>query len=184
MKDILRKLAIIASFLFTLKYRIFYHNRVKFGKNFICNYNLYIKGPGKVIFGDNVNAWTNFEPNRFQTFSSNAVIKIGLNTRLNGVWCQSRSSINVGNDCIVGSAIIIDTDFHSLGIDRKTNTNIPSEDIVIKDNVWIAGQSAILKGVNIGENSVVGFRAVVAKDVPKNSVVAGNPANVVKMING
>jgi len=46
--------------------------------------------------------------------------------------------------------------------------------------VWAGGQSAILKGVTIGENSIVGFRAVVTRDVPPNVVVAGNPAGVVK----
>ncbi|HBN4333859.1 TPA: maltose O-acetyltransferase, partial [Escherichia coli] len=52
----------------------------------------------------------------------------------------------------------------------------------IGDNVWIGFQAAILKGVTIGEGAVVAARAVVTKDVPAWSVVAGNPAKVVKEI--
>jgi acetyltransferase-like isoleucine patch superfamily enzyme len=54
--------------------------------------------------------------------------------------------------------------------------------INIGENVWIAGQSAVLKGVTIGENSVVAYAAIVSSDVPANVVVAGNPARIVKRL--
>lgn len=52
----------------------------------------------------------------------------------------------------------------------------------IKDNVWIGMGAVILKGVTIGENSVVAAGAIVTKDVPPNVVVAGNPAQIVKQL--
>ena len=52
----------------------------------------------------------------------------------------------------------------------------------IGDNVWLGDHCVILKGVTIGENSVVGANAVVSRDVPANVVVAGNPARVVKQL--
>ena len=55
-----------------------------------------------------------------------------------------------------------------------------SDPIVIKRNVWIGQYSRILKGVTIGENSIVASNSVVTKDVPPNCIVAGNPAKVVK----
>lgn len=55
-----------------------------------------------------------------------------------------------------------------------------SKPIVIEDNVWIGENSTILKGVTIGKGSVVGCCSVVTKDVPPYSIVAGNPARVVK----
>jgi galactoside O-acetyltransferase len=59
--------------------------------------------------------------------------------------------------------------------------NIPNNaPIFICENVWIGAHSVILKGVTIGENSIVSIGAVVTKDVPSNSVVAGNPAKIVK----
>ncbi len=57
-----------------------------------------------------------------------------------------------------------------------------SKPVVIEDNVWIGENAAILKGVTIGRGSVVACHAVVTKDVPPYTVVAGNPARVVKEI--
>lgn len=55
-------------------------------------------------------------------------------------------------------------------------------DIHIGKNVWIGAGAVILPGVNIGENAVVGAGSIVAKDIDPNTVVAGNPAEVIKVI--
>jgi maltose O-acetyltransferase len=52
--------------------------------------------------------------------------------------------------------------------------------ITIGRNVWVAGRATVLKGVTIGDDSVVGYGAVVVNDVPRGVVVAGNPARVVR----
>ena len=57
-----------------------------------------------------------------------------------------------------------------------------SKPIVIKDNVWIGRDCRILKGVTVGEGSIVALGAIVTKDVPPYTVVAGNPAKVVKQL--
>jgi len=54
--------------------------------------------------------------------------------------------------------------------------------VKIADNVWIGMNATILKGVTIGENSVVAAGAIVTKSVPANAIVAGNPAVVVRML--
>ena len=54
--------------------------------------------------------------------------------------------------------------------------------MVIGNNVWVGAQAVILKGVTIGDDSVVGTSAVVTSDVPAGVVVAGNPARIVKRI--
>ena len=61
-------------------------------------------------------------------------------------------------------------------------THADSKPIVIEDNVWIGEYAAVLKGVTIGKGSIVASHAVVTKDVPPYSIVAGNPARVVKRI--
>ncbi|MEP6955368.1 MAG: DapH/DapD/GlmU-related protein, partial [Chthoniobacterales bacterium] len=65
---------------------------------------------------------------------------------------------------------------------RPARTKLRSAPVVIGDNVWIGMNAIILKGVTIGENSVVAAGAVVSKSVPANVVVAGNPAVVVKQL--
>ncbi|WP_326977880.1 DapH/DapD/GlmU-related protein [Bacillus inaquosorum] len=62
---------------------------------------------------------------------------------------------------------------------HKSGYGIP---IIIGDNVWIGGSCVILAGVTIGDNSVIAAGSVVTKDVPPNSVVAGNPGKVLKHI--
>jgi len=176
MKQLLIK---IISYYSKLKYR--FSSRVEFGKGVIANTRLRISGPGKVIIGDDVNLWSFAEPVELQTYSKDAVIRIGNGCRLNGTTIQARELVEVGEDCMLASVIIMDNDFHHVDpVRRRDKSEIPCRPVRIGRNVWIAGQAAVLKGVTIGDNSVVGFRAVVTKEVPANVVVAGNSAKVVK----
>lgn len=165
-------------------YKLKYGQRVRFGKNFITNGKLVVKGPGKVIFGDNINAWCHAEKNVFITYQPETRITVGDDCRISGMAAMSHSSITVGPRCMVASVIMVDTDFHNTDPVLRHDPDAPFAvaPIELKENVWVAGQTAILKGVTIGENSIVAFRAVVTKDVPANSIVAGNPARVVKEI--
>jgi maltose O-acetyltransferase len=89
----------------------------------------------------------------------------------------------VGDDCILGSCVIVDTDYHSVEVDRRgPEAVVESHPVVIGRNVWVAGRASVLKGVTIGEDSVVGYGAVVTADVPAGVVVAGNPARVVRKL--
>lgn len=166
------------------KYRLLRGDRVVFGPSFQANRKLVIKGPGRVIFGANVNAWAHEERNVIITYDRDVTIRVGSNVRLNGVGLMAKRGITIGDNCILGSTLLVDTDFHSVRHDRATNPHAPilSAPIVVEDNVWLAGQTVVLKGVTIGANSVVGFRAVVTRDVPPDVIVAGNPARVVRTL--
>jgi maltose O-acetyltransferase len=164
-------------------FQLRYFGRVKFGKNIFVNHRFRFRGKGKLIIGDNCNLWAHKECNEFLTFDKNAVIRIGEGCRINGATIQSKKSVTIGKNCLVGSAMLIDTDFHSTDYRHRNDAEfVKSKPIVVGDDVWIGGQAAVLKGVTIGDKSVVGFRAVVTKDVPEKVVVAGNPAVVVKNI--
>jgi acetyltransferase-like isoleucine patch superfamily enzyme len=65
---------------------------------------------------------------------------------------------------------------------RPQRPKLRTAPVRIRDNVWIGMGAVILKGVEIGENSVVAAGAIVTKSVPPNVVVAGNPAVVVKQL--
>jgi acetyltransferase-like isoleucine patch superfamily enzyme len=81
---------------------------------------------------------------------------------------------------MIGPKVNLITENHPLYPgDRKTVLLKP---IVVKRNAWIGAAATILPGVTIGENAVGAAGVVVSRDVPPNSIVAGIPAKVVKMI--
>ena len=85
-------------------------------------------------------------------------------------------NITIGNKVFIGENVIIrDSDNHSF----KGKNCVNTKKIIIEDNVWIGDNSIILKGVTIGAGAVVGAGSVVTKNVPKNCVVAGNPAKII-----
>lgn len=105
--------------------------------------------------------------------------KLTLNSSFinEGVQITCASEITIGNGCAIARDVIIrDYDAHELNTaDYKI-----AKPIEIGDHVWIGNRAMILKGVKIGEGSVVAAGALVVKDVPPNSIVAGVPAKVIK----
>ncbi len=175
-------LARLLTWAVVLRYKLVLGGRARFGKGFVCNHRLVISGPGRVVLGDGVNAWAHQEPTRLLTTAPGAVIRVGRNVRLNGTTLLASERVEVLDDCILGSAVVFDSDYHSVRRDRRTNPEAPVRraPVQIGPNAWIAGQAAVLPGVTVGADSVVAFRAVVTKDVPPGVVVAGNPARIVR----
>jgi len=88
-------------------------------------------------------------------------------------------NLTIGKNCTLSEEVMIQT--HSHGLSPK-NKPIPLS-LQIDDNVWIGAKACILHNVNrIGENSIIAACAVVTKDVPKNVIVAGNPAQIIRNI--
>jgi len=137
--------------------------------------------------------------------SPSGFVRIGNNVHIGDATFISRSSILVGNDVTMAWGIVIyDHDSHSVfwehrkddnhqcysdyktysgnNVVNKDWSNVISKPIVIEDKVWIGFDVTILKGVTIGEGAVIGAKSVVTKDVPAWTVVAGNPARVVKQL--
>lgn len=180
----MKKFALLLSVVFKIFYKLRYGRHLSFGKRVIVDHRLRFRGQGKLIIGNDVNLWAHEEWNRFHTYDAEAVIQIGDRSRLNGIFVHCKKSVILGEDCLVGSCTLLDTDFHAIDFEKRNNHNaVVSKPILIGNKVWLAGQSVVLKGVTIGERAVVGFRAVVGKDVPAKAVVAGNPAQLVKVLN-
>ena len=98
-----------------------------------------------------------------------------------GTRISASDEIVIGHSVMMANSVYItDSDWH--GIYDRTARSERVTPVNIGDNVWLGDHSVVLKGVTIGENSVVAANAVVSRDVPANVVVAGNPARVVKQL--
>ena len=93
---------------------------------------------------------------------------------------MDRGGITIEDDVLVGPKVNLITINHPLDPSERQSTI--SNPIVIKKNAWIGVGAVVMPGVTIGENSVVSAAAVVTKDVPPNTVVAGIPAKIIKTI--
>ena len=107
---------------------------------------------------------------------ADAEIMIGAGTYINPetlVFCRRR--VEIGHDCAIGWQVqILDWDHHALeGRDEP-------EPVRIGDHVWVGSRATILKGVTVGDGAVIGAGSIVTSDVPPSSLVAGNPARVIR----
>lgn len=168
----------------TLRYRMYYslffRNRITLGSKLKIFGKLSIKGPGKVFIGNNVNISMRVT---LWTYDQDAVITIGDNVFLNGTRFGCKKSITIGTDCIIGESRILDTNFHSIYINRHNNkAPVKTDKVIIGKNVWIPPECQVLPGVTIGDNSVIGVNSVVSSSIPVNSLATGNPAIVRKTL--
>jgi len=83
---------------------------------------------------------------------------------------------------MIGPVVQIYTAAHDLQTETQIQGWEVAKPIVIEDNVWIGYGAILLPGVKIGRNAVVGAGAVVSRNVPANTIVAGNPARVIREI--
>lgn len=158
---------------------------VIYGKNLKGN-RVFIKNKGEITLGNNVylNSYPDgdFYITGLITHKEDAKITIGNNCLLNGAFIHSNISVKIGNYCMFGPGTkIVDNNSHRISKDIKERRKPPiRKPINIKDNVWVGMNALILKGVTIGENSIVAAHSVVTKDVPPNVIVGGNPAKIIK----
>jgi maltose O-acetyltransferase len=92
------------------------------------------------------------------------------------------NEVHFGHHVMVGPSVQIYTAAHDLEAETRIQGWEVAKPIVIEDNVWLGGGAILLPGVTIGRNAVVGAGAVVSRDVPANTVVAGNPGRVIREI--
>jgi acetyltransferase-like isoleucine patch superfamily enzyme len=94
-----------------------------------------------------------------------------------GVRIRSAQSVRVGDNCMFAeNCFVTDADWHDLYHRIYPGKRAP---VRIGNNVWLADSVTVCKGVSIGDNCVVGAASVVTRDLPANSIAAGNPARVV-----
>ena len=91
--------------------------------------------------------------------------------------------VRIGEQCVIADrAMFIDFDHGVVEVERPIRQQgIYKRDVEVGTNVWIGYGACVLRGVRVGDNSIVGTNAVVTKDVPANAVVGGIPARVLRM---
>jgi acetyltransferase-like isoleucine patch superfamily enzyme len=170
---------------------------VEFGEGFYCESAQVFrfmrnKAPHALRFGRHVSCYAGCS----FSLGANGTALVGDFTLLNGALVMAEERIEIGSHCLISWNVgIADSDFHPLEPaqrlidahalapfykDRPPRPKLETRPVKIADNVWIGMNAVILKGVTIGENSVVAAGSVVVKSVPANTVVAGNPAVAVK----
>lgn len=164
------------SWLLRLKHPEIKKGDIKIGDGFVCNNKFSSNSVGL------------FQPCLFSLSASGSKIIIGNNVGISGSTINATTTITVGDNTIIGSGCLItDTDSHPILAAERNLPDWPkytkSKPIVIGKNVFIGARSIVMKGVTIGDGAVVGAGSVVTKDVPANTIVAGNPARVIKTIN-
>lgn len=170
-------------------------NNVKYKNGLLCNGFPYLSVQGEFFIGVNFKNNNRLQSNPIGrnykclfVVRKNAVLEIGDNVGLSGVSIVCQKSISIGNNVKIGAnTCIYDTDFHSLNKDLRKDKlkdieNIQKKEIIIGDDVFIGAHTTILKGISIGNGSIVGACSVVTKNIPKNEIWAGNPAKFIKVI--
>jgi acetyltransferase-like isoleucine patch superfamily enzyme len=158
------------------------NNLIEIGRNSVLsNMTIYIRGNNHIFkIAENCqykggSVW--FEDNNCQ-------IVIGCKTTIESAHLavsEPHSKIIIGKDCMFSGEIKFRTgDSHSIiDLETKKRTNM-AQNIEVSNHVWIGTRSIILKGVNIGSNSIIGTNSIVTKNIPDHSVAVGIPAKVIK----
>ena len=127
-------------------------------KNVSISSGLKLYGAGKIIVGEN--SW------------------IGLENKF---YANYPATISIGKNCDIGPGVKFITGTHEIGSANRRAGKDTVGDITIEDGVWIGANAVILPSVTIGRGSLVAAGSVVIKSVyPNNSLIAGNPAKIVK----
>ena len=154
-----------------------------------------------ISIGDNVTIKSSFLSNLVGLYSrtiivtraTDAKIVIGSNVGISSATIYARKGISIGdNTAIGGNCKILDNDFHPIEAEARLkllqdtqggdSDLVPAKEIRIGKSCFIGCNTIILKGTILGDGCVVGAGAVVSGKFPPNSVIVGNPAKVIKIL--
>lgn len=115
------------------------------------------------------------------THRPEAIVHIGEKSGFSGTVIAAAEKIIIGKNVKCGAnSTITDFDWHYVDPKRRDENGSKSKPIYIEDNVWLGLNAIVLKGVRIGENSIITPNSVVVKDIPPNVIAGGNPCKVIK----
>jgi acetyltransferase-like isoleucine patch superfamily enzyme len=168
-----------------------YWGRAQLGRNVRVRgkIQLHVSIGGKFVIEDNVQLNSGFSnPVGHECITSFFVgiggrLTIAEGAGISGTTIVCREEVTIGKDTYIGGGCrIYDTDFHSLDANERLrgDDQAINRPVRIGAECFLGGHSLILKGVTIGDQSVVGAGSVVTKDIPPRQIWAGNPARFVR----
>lgn len=173
---------------------VFVIRKPQYKKRPRINGKIYMVGkPGAISFGEGVRINSSLESNpiggsdRTIIFAKDgASIQIGDNVGMSNCTLFSACKIEVGNNVLIGgNTKIYDTDFHSIEYENRMqypDIHVRTSPVVIEDGVFIGAHCIVLKGVRIGEKSVVAAGSIVTKEIPSGELWGGVPAKFIKKL--
>jgi len=158
---------------------------------FVAVQPVVLKGKGIITFGGNIKMGVQNSPLFYNTYvyiearTEQSQISFGKNTYINNSFSLvSEKKITIGDDVLIGyNCNISDSNFHDLNKNNRTNTDPNPKQVIIENNVFIGNNVTVLKGVTIGENSIVATGAIVTKSFPKDVIIGGCPAKIIGEVN-
>lgn len=178
---------------FQLSFYRMYFPKSKFGENIVLHGSPLFRLLGAAEFGGNLifrNA-TRYNPAGINKKCSiyvapGARLRIGDFSGFSGCSIYCARSVDIGKYCNFGVNVFIwDTDFHPLEYEKRRTHDVDainSQPVVIGDDVFVGGNSLILKGARIGDRAVIGAGSVVTGNVPNDELWAGNPARFIRKL--
>ena len=151
---------------------------------------VYREPNSKISIGNNVTIRSDKTSNLFGTIKKStlatmregALLSIGNSCGISAASITSFKKVTIGDNVLIGANVYItDSDWHGIPIEKRTEEG-DSEEVNIGNGVWLGANSIIIKGVSIGDNSVIGAGSVVTKNIPENVIAAGNPCRVIKKL--
>lgn len=127
------------------------------------------------------------QPCILATICKGSEIIIGENSGFSGATLVAAVKVEIGSYCNFGANVkLYDTDFHLIDAferrRQRKSCEAKSRPVKVGNDVWIGTNAIILKGVTIGDGSIIGAGSVVTKDVPANCLFAGNPGRFIKYL--
>jgi acetyltransferase-like isoleucine patch superfamily enzyme len=185
-------------------YKIFLKlTKIKYGRGLLLKGRPFIYNTrgASITIGDNVTVKSSFLSNLVGLYSRTIIVTrapgakivIGDNVGISGATIYARKGIYIGdNTCIGGNCKILDNDFHPIEAETRNkllrdpkggdSDLVPAKEIHIGRDCFIGCNTLILKGTTLGDGCVVGAGAVVSGQFEPNSVIAGNPAKVIRTL--
>jgi acetyltransferase-like isoleucine patch superfamily enzyme len=157
------------------------------GKNFIAQDHCEINGLSQkgLVFGDKVTigSYAIIRPTNLYGGEAGVGLKVGNNSSIGPyAYIGCSGYIEIGDNVMMSPRVSIYSENHNF-----SETTLPMIEqgvtrsfVKIEDDCWLAANSVILAGVTVGKGSVVAAGSIVTKDVPPYSIVAGNPARIIK----